>query len=217
MTYLDDAAHPREHRTAPTPCAPPRARTTTAPLLEPHLELRREKAEAAGLQELRRSGAGRPHGEDRRARAPSSRTCKRKTERASSRRTRSCWSSAEHEGPAAPHWSPGTWPTTPRSSARALYDFDEEAAAPVFSAGARDGGPVRHRRRALRHSRRPEETGAPVWDPAVRDYTMHDRRRRAISAASTPTGSRAKTSAAARGWMRLSPAAPARRLSRTSG
>ena len=48
-----------------------------------------------------------------------------------------------------------------------------------------------------------EEPGVPVWDPQVQYYEIHDRRSAELSRlASTPTGFRAKTSAAAPGWTR---------------
>ncbi len=97
-------------------------------------------------------------------------------------------------------WDVGYWAEKQRA---ALVRFRRRSAAAVFSAGTRGVGNVRDLRPHPRHSRRPKEQGVPAWDPEVtllRD--SRPRQQRAISARSTPTGIRAKTSAAARGWIR---------------
>ena len=90
----------------------------------------------------------------------------------------------------------------------ALYDFDEEALRPYFPlervvAGMFD---LVDRLYGIRVA---EEAGVPVWDPQVRYYNVHDARRRVPGRLLRRLVSRAKTSAAAPGWMRSSPAVPA--------
>ena len=65
MTYLDDAAIRRKIYEAFAVRAT-KGERDNRPIIVRILELRREKARAAGLRQLRRPGAGRPHGAHRR-------------------------------------------------------------------------------------------------------------------------------------------------------
>jgi len=103
------------------------------------------------------------------------------------------------EGPAAAELAAGMWPTTRKSNAPRCTISTKKLCGrisrwnrrwQVCSTGAPPVRPA-HRARA----------GAPVWDEAVRYYNVHDESGEFL-AASMPTGSRAKTSAAAPGWMR---------------
>ena len=98
-----------------------------------------------------------------------------------------------------------------REAARRALRFRRRGAAPLLSAGTRGGGLFEIFGRCLRHSRRPEETGVPAWDREVRYYDILDAERPiSISAPSTPTGIRARTSAAAPGWTRCITGGPRR-------
>ena len=153
-----------------------RRRATTARSSRRILELRREKAAAAGLRRFRRPGAGRPHGPQRRPRhgvpgrpqgqdrAPFPR-----------RRTGSCWNSAARiEGPDAPGTrSPGTSPTTPKSSAPRSTISTRRRCAPTsrWSAWwpACSTWSAASTASACRRSR-----ACPAWDPQVRYYNVRD-------------------------------------------
>jgi oligopeptidase A len=112
--------------------------------------------------------------------------------------------------------SPGTWLTTPKSSAPRSTISTRRRCGPTFRwrsvvAGMFD---LVHRLYGIAVT---EEKGVPTWDPQVCYYNVHDENG-ASSAGSTPTGIRAKTSAAARGWTRFITGGPAEAASsRTSG
>ena len=119
MTYLDDAAIRRAVSTRPSCVRATEGECDNRPLLGRILELR--------AREGARCWASRDFAdlvlEDRMAHTGARAMAfledlKAKTERASTRRTASCWNSgARSKGPARRSSSPGTSPTTPKSSA----------------------------------------------------------------------------------------------------
>ena len=69
MTYLDDADDPRASLSRPSRVRATSGERDNRPLIARILELRREKAALLGFAQLRRPGAGRSHGAQRRPRA----------------------------------------------------------------------------------------------------------------------------------------------------
>ena len=89
---------------------------------------------AAGLRQLRRPGAGRPHGAQRRPRAGASwRISRARPSAASTKRIRSCSNSAARwKARTRPSWRPWDVAYYAEKQRAALYDFDEEALRPYF-------------------------------------------------------------------------------------
>ena len=208
MTYLDDSAIRRRLYEAYAVRATEPDRDNR-PLLTRILELRRQKAELLGFRDfadlvledrMAHTGArARGFLEDLRA----------KTERRFREENRELLDFRRSlEGPGAPDLEPWDIAYYAEKQRAALYDFDEEALRPYFPLERVVAGLFELVAR-LYGIRVTEEAGVPVWDPA-RSLLRPSTTRTAPSwAASTPTGSRAKTSAAAPGWMRFITGGPA--------
>ena len=111
------------------------------------------------------------------------------------------------EGPDAPELAPWDVGYYAEKQRAALYDFDEEALRPYFPLESVVEGMwnLVNRLYGIRVTEEAERSRLG----RAREVLQHPRRRRrASSAASTPTGIRAKTSAAAPGWTPSSPAVP---------
>ncbi len=177
MTYMDNAATRRHFYLTYAVRATEEGRNNR-PLIGRILELRREKARLLGFADFADLVL-----EDRMAHNGALlrpgfpwKTWKAKTER----RFREENSKRAAGMPAAPsrgrrRWnsSHGTWRITPRNSAAALYDFDEETLRRYFPlekvvAGMFD---LVHRLYGIRVT---EEKGVPTWDPQVCYYNVHD-------------------------------------------
>ena len=201
MTYLDERHPPQglrgvrgaRHRGRARQPADHRAHPRTAP----------REGRAAGLRQLRRPRAGRPHGAHGRPRAGVSwRISRARPSAASTKRTRSCWhSAARWKARTRPSWRRGTSPTTPRSSARRSTISTRRRCAPTsrWSAWWADSSNwcTASTASAWRRNR-----ACPRGMPQS-IITMSATRKASFWAASTPTGIRARTSAAARGWTAL--------------
>ena len=174
MTYLDNAADPppavRGLRRARH-----RGRARQPPAAHAHPGTAPGEGAAAGLRQLRRPGAGRPHGAHRRPRAGvPGRSEGQDRAPLPARRIASCWNSAA-PSKARTRRSSTPWDVAyyAEKQRAALYDFDEEALRPYFPlervvAGLFD---LVNRLYGIRVT---EEPGVPVWDPQVRYYNMRD-------------------------------------------
>ena len=200
MTYLDDRdIRARKH--VPR-LQPPRRGRGPHDNRDDHCSHSRAaqgEGPAAGLPRFRRSGAGRSHGAHRRKRAQKFLgDLRRRPSRVSARRI----SELRTLRRAKTNCSPGMSATGPKSSARLCTISTKKRCGRTSRSSASSTGMFEIFGRMLGIRRASRNPACRVWDPAVKVLRDSGRERRNASARSTPTGIRARTSAAAPGWIR---------------
>ncbi len=198
MTYLDEAGDSRAGLARLQHARPPPRRTTIAQLLAKILELRQEKARLLGFHDFADLVL-----DDRMAHTGD--TAQKFLDdlrvRTEPRFREENAALEAFAGQKLEPWDVGYWAEKQRA---ALYDFDEEALRPYFSLENVVKGMFEIFGRIF-GIRVEEEAGVPAWDPAVKCYAIRDAAtRRALGSFYSGLVSRARTSAAGRGWIRCS-------------
>jgi oligopeptidase A len=199
MTYLDDEELRRQVYEAFVNRAT-EEKYDNRPIMRSILELRGEKGPATGLSRFRRPGSGRSHGARRRSRAQQFlEDLKAENGSAFQERKRRFAGFLRKSG--AEPWDIAYYAEKQRA---ALYDFDEEALRPYFPLESVVQGmfEIVHRLYGISVVEKP---GVPGWDPHVKYYEIYDQSRprgSELLGAFMPTGFRARTNAAAPGWIR---------------